>query len=132
MRPALVLLALAGPVAAQEPISFDGLDDAPAVYAYPGDDALAPPFSLTLVAVDDSPHVATLRFHNVLTTWQPNGPHPLRVGAIVLVAEVRMGNLSEPDTIVVSTPPGYVADPPFITVPEGGDAEIRILEWPMG
>jgi hypothetical protein len=115
-----------------DPISFDGLGSAPAVYAYPGDDANAAPFSLTLVAVDDIPHVATLRFHNVLTSWEPNGPHPLRVGELVIVAEVRMGSLSEPDTIVVSTPPGFYADPEFITVPEGGDGEIRILEWPMG
>lgn len=136
--PHLLALALTASAAgaqqtepAAAPVSFDGLGNAPAVYAFPGDDTSAPPFRLSLEQVDDGAHIATLRIHNTLTTWEPDGPHPLRVGDLVIVAEVRMGMMSEPDTIVVSTPPGYVAEPTFVVVPEGGDAEIRII-WPMG
>lgn len=98
---------------------------------------LADNSSVTLTLTSDGPHVASVRAVNRLTgdTTPDSFTVTLQAGALVVRVYVEQGPGRVPDVYTVTPPAGYVAVPSSVSVAEGDEAVIEIVEagsLPMG
>lgn len=115
IRPALLFsVALAVPCAAQDRHSWGG-----AFYQS----------TITLQPTDAPGAVAEVVFDNRTVHVDEFATFDLTLDGLTVTVEALVGRGLTPDRMTVIPPPGYIADPPEIDVPEEQIGRVLIREW---
>lgn len=115
IRPAVLsALVLAAPCAAQDRHSWGG----------PGYQS-----TITLQPTDAPGAVAEVVFDNRTVHVDELATFDLTLDGLTVTVEALVGRGLTPDRMTVLPPPGYIADPPEIDVPEEQIGRVLIREW---
>ena len=83
----------------------------------------------TITAMPDDACAARLVIYNAWTDW-PDEPMPadVSIDGLAIALRILHGSASTPDVVEVFPPPGMIAIPPVVSIPEEDSATVLICE----